>query len=258
MKVDMDLVRDILLEVENLPFDGQFHEIRVEGHSEEEITYHLIYLADSGLIVGKDVSSMDGKAYFAERLTPEGHRFLEKAGACRYAAPRTIGGGSVNVKTLVTRTGECFRATLQRSQGSYEDERSHEFKLEDLIAERGTRGVVVQFTRPAIQNTGQSRFKSLEHVLCWNALRKAFDRKALSFESEPKDPDEYIELKVSGSDVEGQQTLPDEILREYLIAKAYWIGYKLNDDPDRHWTNLESEEDLDYLGIVDPGFWTRQ
>jgi hypothetical protein len=241
MKLDMDLVRNILLEVENLPFDGQFHEIRVEGHSEDEITYHLIQLAERGLIVGKEASSMDGKAYFAERLTPEGHTFLE-------AAPLTIGGGSVNVKTLVTYPGECFRATLQRSQGSYDNERSHEFRVEDLMAERGARGVNLVFTRKAIVNTRD--FAAREQLLSWNALRKGFDRRQLSFETEPKDPDRYIELKVSGSDVEAQHTLPDEILREYLIAKAYWIGYKLNDDPDRHWTNLESEEDLDYLGVT--------
>lgn len=101
MKLDMDLARDILLEVEKLPFDGQFHQIELAGHSEEEVTYHLFQLADDGLIVGKDLGSHDGKAYVAERLTPEGHRFVEairsataweklKSVVTKYAGPLTI------------------------------------------------------------------------------------------------------------------------------------------------------------------------
>ena len=74
-------------------------------------------------------------------------------------------------KILVTRTAECFNARLNRSEGSYDDERRHEFRVEDLKAKRGVRGVIVVFTREAIVNAGD--FKSREHILYWNAVRRA-------------------------------------------------------------------------------------
>jgi hypothetical protein len=234
-------MRDILLEVEKLPFDGQLHEVKVEGHSEEEITYHLFQLDESGLIAGRDVSSMDGRAYLVERLTPEGHRFLN-------AEAITNGAGITNAKRLVTRTGECILLKFQRSEGSYEDCRSYEFHVEDLVAKRGVICVSVVFTRRAIVNA--HNFKSKEHILCWNAIRGAFDRSELTFRVEPEDPDRYIELKIRDYNVEARKTPPDEIVREYLIAKAYWLGYKLSEDPDRYPTVFESEEDFEYLGVT--------
>ncbi len=50
MKRDMDLVREILLKVEELPFDGRFHEVKIEGRSDEEINYHVMLLAEADFI----------------------------------------------------------------------------------------------------------------------------------------------------------------------------------------------------------------
>jgi len=44
MKRDMDLAREILAKVEELPYDGGFHNIAVNGRTPDEITYHVMLL----------------------------------------------------------------------------------------------------------------------------------------------------------------------------------------------------------------------
>lgn len=79
MKRDMDLVRSILLAVEQLPFDGSFHDISVPGHTEEEVTYHVKLLHDAGLIEATDLSSRDGVCWKPKNPTYQGHEFLDAA-----------------------------------------------------------------------------------------------------------------------------------------------------------------------------------
>ena len=50
MKRDMDLVREILLAIESFPFDGDAHEILIQGRSQDEVAYHLKLLCEAGLI----------------------------------------------------------------------------------------------------------------------------------------------------------------------------------------------------------------
>ena len=52
MKRDMDLVRQILLDTENIPFlrSGQFYEPKIEGYSQEEVSYHVKLLHEAGYI----------------------------------------------------------------------------------------------------------------------------------------------------------------------------------------------------------------
>jgi uncharacterized protein DUF2513 len=69
-------VREILRRIGELPFDGGFHEIRVEGHGEEEITYHVMQLANAGLIQAVDLSSMDDVCWRPKHLTYAGEEFL--------------------------------------------------------------------------------------------------------------------------------------------------------------------------------------
>jgi len=75
MKRDMDLVRQILLETEKIPFlaSGQVYEPEIEGYSHEEISYHVKLLQEAGY-----VQAMGGDAYWViQSLTWEGHEFLE-------------------------------------------------------------------------------------------------------------------------------------------------------------------------------------
>ncbi|MGD0223084.1 MAG: DUF2513 domain-containing protein [Terriglobia bacterium] len=79
MKRDMDLIRAVLIEVEKLPYDGGFHHISVEGHSEEEVTYHVLLAHEHGLIDAANLTTMDGVCWKPKRLTYQGHEFLDSA-----------------------------------------------------------------------------------------------------------------------------------------------------------------------------------
>ncbi|SRR5258708_11911194 len=79
MKRDMDLVREILLKVEDLPFDGQFHDVLVDGRLDEEINYHTMLLHEAGFIQAMDLTTLDCICWKAMRLTYSGHEFLDAA-----------------------------------------------------------------------------------------------------------------------------------------------------------------------------------
>ena len=78
MKLDPDLVRKVLSKAEDLPL-GEAHGIEVEGHSDDEVTYHVMLLAEAGLLDALDVSSHDGVAWLVRRPTYAGHEFLAAA-----------------------------------------------------------------------------------------------------------------------------------------------------------------------------------
>ena len=63
MKRDMDVVRDILIEMEKWGADQRGGEINVEGCTPEEITYHLGLMDQAGLIKALNASSFDGEAW---------------------------------------------------------------------------------------------------------------------------------------------------------------------------------------------------
>jgi hypothetical protein len=71
-----ELMRKVLLEVEELPNGGRTHDISVEGYTDSEVSYHIELLHEAGYLVGKDVGSQSGKWWRAKRLTFDGHQFL--------------------------------------------------------------------------------------------------------------------------------------------------------------------------------------
>lgn len=81
MKRDMDLVRDLLLAIENDPnFDGMRQlmpdepsDLGITEHSFEEVAYHLTMLIEKGLLVGKPTMQMP----IISKLTWQGHDFLD-------------------------------------------------------------------------------------------------------------------------------------------------------------------------------------
>lgn len=79
MKLDPDLVRQILLKVEEFPFDGSFHDVEIEGRTDNEISYHVMLLHEAGLIEALDLSSHSGVCWRPKRLTYNGHQFLDAA-----------------------------------------------------------------------------------------------------------------------------------------------------------------------------------
>ncbi len=79
MKRDMDLIRQILFKIEeaNTVTDGI--EMSFQGHSDDEIAYHLKILRQAGLIDAVDVSAGGHLAYIPTSLTWAGQEFLEAA-----------------------------------------------------------------------------------------------------------------------------------------------------------------------------------
>ena len=77
MKRDMDLVRKILLEVEGVSFEGGWIDLQIEGYSENEVSYHVLLLAEAGLIEAIDLSTNTSFAWAPKRLTWNGHEFIE-------------------------------------------------------------------------------------------------------------------------------------------------------------------------------------
>jgi hypothetical protein len=76
MKRDMDLIREILLEVEKSPSLEGCH-VKILGRTSEELYYNAQQAQDAGLIEAKFAH---GSADFhVVRLTYEGHEFLDAA-----------------------------------------------------------------------------------------------------------------------------------------------------------------------------------
>lgn len=78
MKRNMDLVREILLQIEERD-QGQrrWVELTIPEHSESEVVEHLFLLHETGLIEGNDTSSIGERDFKARRLTAAGHDFLD-------------------------------------------------------------------------------------------------------------------------------------------------------------------------------------
>ena len=79
MKRDMDLVRAILFALEEAPFDGGPHQLRLEGHPPEEIAYHVMLLDEAGLIKAFDFSGDEFTDWRPSHITWAGHEFLNAA-----------------------------------------------------------------------------------------------------------------------------------------------------------------------------------
>ena len=79
MKRNMNLVRDILIELEKRTFEQEYSELVVDGFGSEEIMYHIKLLYEAGLIHVQDMSGTNDIYLLPGSLTWEGHEFLELA-----------------------------------------------------------------------------------------------------------------------------------------------------------------------------------
>lgn len=77
----MDLARKILFAIEECENQCGPDDIKIEGYSEQMISYHIKILAEAGLIKAEDISTMgeDGFRWWAKSLTWQGHEFLDAA-----------------------------------------------------------------------------------------------------------------------------------------------------------------------------------
>ena len=80
MKRDLDLIRRIVLAIENAP-SGWAPELSFEGYTPAQVGYHAYLLIDAGLTKGSDVSTMGSEAPegMITSLTWAGHEFAEAA-----------------------------------------------------------------------------------------------------------------------------------------------------------------------------------
>jgi hypothetical protein len=60
MKFDPDLARQILIDLEEAPFLPTYSAIELEGYSVEQISYHIMLLANEGYVDAKDASTFGG------------------------------------------------------------------------------------------------------------------------------------------------------------------------------------------------------
>jgi hypothetical protein len=80
LKRDLDLAREILAEIEEHSYDpNHFFEVEIAGYSSEEVAYHVMLLAEAGYIEASSLALSDTTIWKAQRLTWEGHEFLEVA-----------------------------------------------------------------------------------------------------------------------------------------------------------------------------------
>ena len=77
MKRDMDLVRKILLELEDTPYGLGGFDLELEGYSPDQISYHVMLLNEAELIEANDLSTFGGPKWTPKRLTWAGHEFIE-------------------------------------------------------------------------------------------------------------------------------------------------------------------------------------
>jgi len=82
MKRDMDLIREILVRVENRSQPiGQIWQLSVSGYSDAVVQRHMDLLVQAGLLEeDKEVSTRDATRQYPIRgLTWDGHEFLDAA-----------------------------------------------------------------------------------------------------------------------------------------------------------------------------------
>ena len=117
MKRDMDLCRRILLTVENNPPDKAVRRFRFDReYPSDTVSQHVVLLNEAGLLNANITETFDGTYYTVERLTWDGHNFLDAArddGRWASAKQRLEGAGVNATFTLLKETLEDLaRKTL--------------------------------------------------------------------------------------------------------------------------------------------------
>ncbi len=78
MTRDKDLIREILLAIEADESDPRHPvDLKIPGRTAREIAYHVHLLAEAGFIQAIDFGSSDGYDWQSQRLTYNGHEFLD-------------------------------------------------------------------------------------------------------------------------------------------------------------------------------------
>jgi hypothetical protein len=79
MKRDMDLIRSVLIILEDAPFNGAPLKIRHPDYPADQLSYHVMLLHEAGLIHAFDRSGGEFVLWEPVYITWQGHEFLEAA-----------------------------------------------------------------------------------------------------------------------------------------------------------------------------------
>lgn len=79
MKRDMDLIRAILLALEEQSAYPRAINLEIEGYDKETISFHIMLLDEAGLIEAFDATTHGSLNWMPQRLTWDGYEFLEAA-----------------------------------------------------------------------------------------------------------------------------------------------------------------------------------
>ncbi|QKZ05820.1 DUF2513 domain-containing protein [Pseudomonas eucalypticola] len=77
MKLEKELVREILLAVEAHDKPQGWMKLTLNGRSSEEISYHVMLLDEAGLVSGISLGGINHFEWQPRRLTYKGHEFLD-------------------------------------------------------------------------------------------------------------------------------------------------------------------------------------
>ncbi|KPX32209.1 MULTISPECIES: DUF2513 domain-containing protein [Pseudomonas syringae group] len=77
MKLDKDLVREILLAVEAHDHPQGWMTLALEGRESELVSYHVMLLDEAGLLSGISLGGLNHFEWQPKRLTYKGHEFLD-------------------------------------------------------------------------------------------------------------------------------------------------------------------------------------
>lgn len=77
MKLDKELVREILLAVEAHNEALGWMNLKVEGRADKDVSYHVMLLDEAGLLSGVSLGGLNQFKWQPKRLTYQGHEFLE-------------------------------------------------------------------------------------------------------------------------------------------------------------------------------------
>ncbi|MBD9484114.1 DUF2513 domain-containing protein [Pseudomonas sp. PDM14] len=118
MKRDWDLIRALLVKIESLGIGQQFTPHEFDGHSADEVTYHIHLMGQAGLIEWADHKWNGEPVVIAKSLTLAGHDLLD-----------------------IIRDGEIWvtrKAQLQHQLGAVSyDALTHPQRFELVVQQRG-------------------------------------------------------------------------------------------------------------------------
>jgi hypothetical protein len=154
---------------------------------------------------------------------------------------------SGDTSLLVTLGGECLAVSFQGKQAAADrDGVFYLFHVTDMAEKRGKRLVSVCRFGPKSFYPPDYDARLAETRL--NVIRRAFDLGKLAFDGS-NDDHHYQELWLEAADFAKQEAVTDETLREFILHKSYWAGFRYSEDTHRHFVSFEEVVDLDYLGI---------